>query len=180
MRSLFAKRPARFVGVSLLALLLAGGFMVGPALWDIWRAGFFQKVAQRNYRGDSRSNLEAIYRALKLYHDSEEMFPRAEGWMEEVERRLRTYDMKPEETAKKLIRPDLWESSGRHGYALNEACAGKYIDDIGDASNTVLVFESQPESRNASGDPEKVGLAQSDGKVLGVTATGEIVEFDPR
>ncbi len=180
MRSLFAKRPARFVGVSLLALFLAGGFMVGPALWDIWRAGFFYKVSQRDYQGDSRSNLEAMYRALKLYHDSEEKFPGAEGWMEEVERRLRVYDMKPEETAKKMIRPDLWEASGRHGYALNEACAGKYIDDIEDASSTLLVFESQLESRDAAGDPDKVGLAPSGGKVLGVTATGEIIEFEPR
>lgn len=123
---------------------------------------------KREYDATSEGNLRAIYNALLLYHQSEDMFPDASGWMEAAELRLNTADLKEGEAAKKLVRPDLAGQPGAFGYAFNKALSQMYKDDVKDPK-TPLVFESKETSRNASGDPATMrqGLAISvDGTIL--------------
>jgi len=162
-----------FVGV--LAYL---GYRFGPVLKDLWDAGYIEglsEVEQREYQGTSRQNLEAIYVALMLYHDSEGAFPPAETWMDLTKLRLKTRDLSEEESLKKLKNP-LLKSDGEWGYALNDAVAGKYKDDIKDPDTTLLVFDSSSTGWNAHGSPEKLSPKPSRlGGNLGVTVSGKTI-----
>jgi hypothetical protein len=152
------RRKGCWIALGLTVIAFGGLSLSGPgqALFDLLRGGVLQgylmKGGERRYETDRLGNLQAIHTALMLYHDSEGQFPLAEGWMDAIANRLQGGDLTPEEAAKKLVRPELANRPGAHGYALNSAAAGKFKDDVGDPT-TVLVFESKSVAKNAQGDP---------------------------
>jgi len=147
---------------------------LGIWLWPVVRAfikvGLPEGPEMRKYEGTSQDNLKAIRTALLLYHDNEDHFPEAAGWMDAIEGQLKTNDLTPEEARKKLRNPKLSNAgSNDFGYAINDAVAGKYKGDVKDAK-TVLVFESDDRKRNAHGLPEgKKGQA--------ITLDGTVVQL---
>jgi hypothetical protein len=172
-----AKRIAAGCAVVVAIPLVYGLLFYGPVLRDFWVGGILPamvaKPQERTYEGDSADNLRSLFVAMKLYHDSEERFPEADGWMNAIQGRVRTTDMPEEEAAKKFVRPDLADSPGSFGYAMNPSVAGKYVDDIEDP-DTILLFESSETGRNAHGDPDAIGLSQNP---RGITVTGDLVNF---
>lgn len=145
-----------------LGIVVVGGLILavtpqGHLLVNLFKNGAIQAAVmpagKRTYTATNESNLKAIYTALKLYHDSEGQFPKGDGWMDAIQNRIRADDMSKEEAAKKLIRPDLVGQANQFGYALNDAAAGKYKDDV--PKDTILVYESKETGRNAHGNPTK-------------------------
>ena len=151
------KKVALGVIATILAVVGYSGCRFGPALWDAWQAGLFEKTRQRSYAGSSADNLKALHTALMLYHESEGQFPHASGWMDAVLPRIQTGDMKKEEALKKLIHPSfLPAKGGRFGYAMNEMASAKYKDDLPNPHELPLIFDSSDTSWNAHGDPAKL------------------------
>jgi hypothetical protein len=159
------------LGVFVLGIAFAAWFY-GPLVVGLWRAGFFErKPSPHAYEGDSRKNLELIRTALLGYEESEGIFPEGAGWMDAIQNRLKTDDLKKGEGQKKLVRPDLLEEPDSYGYAFNDVVGGQYHGDIKDPK-TPLVFESTATERNAHGDPKKI--AKPGGLVI--TVGGQIVK----
>lgn len=141
------------------ALVLGVGIWLGPIIRDFLKAGFFDNIEKREFSGDNVSNLKEMHRAMLLYHESEEMFPYANGWMDAIEPRLQVYDMKDEETHKKLQRSEFWGQPDKYGFAMNASVGGKYKDDV--PQDSVLLYSSKSTSRNAFGDPATDGEPSS-------------------
>lgn len=151
------RRPLlRLLLLAIVAGLAYVGYRFGPDILAAQRAGFFEKNVPKEYVGTSMDNLRALRTALLLYHTSEERFPDASGWMDAIEPLLNTADLKAGEAAKKLHRPGLAETE--FGYGMNDACDGKYKDDVAGKDSAILVFESKSTSRNTHGDPAKDSL----------------------
>jgi hypothetical protein len=162
------------LGVVLLLAVLLVATPAGRSIQAFWRNGAIQALVfeppKEKYRATHESNLKALQTALMLYHDSEEKFPEAEGWMDAVEPRLQSNDLESGEGKKKLMRPDLNGKADAFGYAINAAAAGKYKDDIEGDEDPILVYESKRTERDAVGDPAQ----DRDG--LAITLAGKIVE----
>ncbi len=157
--------------LGLFALVLVGLVVWGgPVAQDLYNKGFFEKSEKRRYTGDSEANLRALHTAMMLYHDSEERFPEASGWMDAIAKRIKTADLEKGEEQKKLIRPDLRDVPGAHGYAMNDGASGKYKDDL-PGPKTILLFESTQTGPNAHGDPTATALKGG----VGITIAGTIV-----
>jgi hypothetical protein len=124
------------------------------------------------YQGDIKDRLIAMRTAAELYHSSEDSFPKAEKWMDDLLVRLQTQNLKPGEAEKKMKRPDLESIPGEYGFALNKDVAGKYKGDLKD-TKIVLIFESKETKKNAVGDPKLD--AKPGGS--GITVSGEIVKL---
>jgi len=171
-----AKRVLLFVVGVFAGVLGYLGIRFGPALIDFVNAGWIggvKEVEQREYHGSSLENLKAIHTALMLYHDSEGAFPPAATWMDVTKLRLKTRDLSEEESMKKLKNP-LLSNPKEWGYAINDAAAGKYKDDIAEPDKTPLVFDSSDTGWNAHGDPEKLApKPPRPGGNLGVTISGQ-------
>lgn len=135
----------------ILAAGLAGYFFVYKPAKD---HGFLDKRDERSYDAGAVKNLQALYVALKQTHDSDGQFPAAANWMDKIEARIRPDDMKQEEADKKLKDPT---APDQYGYAINEAAAGKYKDDIQNPETTPLIYQTTLKGRNAHGDPKKDG-----------------------
>jgi hypothetical protein len=150
-----------------------------PVLWDVWQAGMLDKVDKREYHGTSMDNLRALHTGLMLYHDSEGQFPFGSGWMDAVLPRIGAGDMKKEESAKKLVHPMFWPPNGKEfGYAFNDSCSEKYIEDIEDPERTPLVFDSSDTGRNAHGDPSNLlPNPPREGGNQGVSVSGAAIKF---
>lgn len=163
----------RFRAKLILFGLLAGigylGFRFGPDAYSAYRAGFFEKGAEKHaYVANRKENLEALRRAIMLYHDSEQMFPDGSGWMTAIKPYLDSGDLKDGEANKKLHRPG---TSSGFGYAMNDALARKYVDDVPEGKKQIVIFESSESSENAHGSPSKIGSG------LGIQVDGTIVEL---
>ncbi len=124
------------------------------------------------YKGDIRDRLKAMQTAADLYHSSEDSYPKAEKWMDDLLIRLQTQNLKKGEAEKKLKRPDLDTTPDQFGFAINTAVAGKYKGDIKDPK-TILIFESKDTKKNAAGDPKADGKPSGEG----ITISGEIVKL---
>lgn len=154
----------------LVGVIAAIGIGACIWLWPVIRA--FMKIGipegpeMRQYQGTIEGNLKAIRTALVLYHENEDHFPEAAGWMDAIEKQLKTNDLTVEEAAKKLRNP---AKPSEYGYAINDAVAGKFKGDI-EKPETVLVFEVAPGARNAHGDPKTA-------KGQGITLNGSIVKL---
>jgi hypothetical protein len=156
--------------VILLGMAFAFWFY-GPLVLALWREGFFDKKTEaHNYEGTTIDNLKYLRTALLGYEESEGQFPAAAGWMEAVQNRLNTDDLKKGEALKKLVSPELVGQEGKYGYAINDAVSGKYHGDIKDPK-TPLIFESTDTAKNAHGDPAK--LRKPGG--LAISVSGEIL-----
>jgi hypothetical protein len=156
------------VGLAFLGVVL----FYGPTVCDFVKTygiDALRKPEKHAYSATSEQNLRALYQAMSLYHESEGQFPDANGWMDAIENRLQSNDLKRGEGLKKLIRPDLAGQAGKYGYAMNDLASANFKDDIKDPSTTPLLYESKLESKNAHGNPadDRIGLAISvDGKIL--------------
>jgi hypothetical protein len=158
----------------LIVATLAFSFVAwfyGPLVLALWHIGLFDKKSEAHaYDGTSVDNLKYMRTALLGYEESEGQFPEASGWVEAIQNRLNTDDLKKGEAVKKLVHPEFVGQPGKFGYAFNDALSQKYHDDIKDGK-TPMIFESTTTDRNAHGDPAKLrkpgGLAIAlDGTVL--------------
>ncbi|MCC7229287.1 MAG: hypothetical protein IT203_02770, partial [Fimbriimonadaceae bacterium] len=132
------------------ALLIGAAAFYGPFIVALWKRGFFDPAPNKHaYSATSEQNLKAIYQGMKLYQESEGQYPFAEGWMDAIENRISTNDLKKGEAQKKLIRPDLLTRPGEFGYAMNDLASGKYSGDVPKPSETPLIYESKQSGRNA-------------------------------
>jgi len=178
-----SRKVLKSIGLLLVGGGLAAGWLYGPSFIDLYGAGLFDTVLNprqlREYQGNSVDNLKAMHLALSLYHDSEGQFPYGDGWMDALEPYIRTDDMKPEEAQKKFVSPLLPKGEGvRFGYAMNDAAAGKYEDDVPTPEKTPLVFDSSDTARNAHGSPEKLlPNPPRQGGNMGISVAGEILKL---
>lgn len=159
------------VGVGLVVLF---GTPFGKGIRDIWGSGAVQAVLDKPPRrtydaSSSDANLKALSTALRLFHDSEGAYPKADKWMDDIAPRLILNDLPKKEAEKKLVRPDV--EAGEFGYAINDAAAGKYRDDL--KKGTILLFESVATGRNAHGNPKKDGKPGG----RGLTIEGDLVSL---
>lgn len=154
--------------------VIYAGVRFGPDLMTAQRQGFFEGEKKVAYDGTAIENLKALHTALMLYHDSEGQLPIAAGWMDAIENRLNTADLKAGEANKKLRDPRL--TGDAYGFAMNGALSGKFKDDVEGGPNTVLLFDSSDTSRNAHGDPDKLAPQPSrEGGRLAITLGGAIL-----
>lgn len=164
------------VGSILGTIAMGAVLTVADTAKAVAESGFTEDVAKRDYVGDTEANLKALYVAAKLFHDSEDRFPAAATWMDDLASRLRTNDLTEEEAAKKLVNPDLAKGEGEYGFAMNEAAGDRFADDL--PANTVLFFESRDLARNAHGDPAKDARQPSrSGGSLAITVKGAILRL---
>jgi hypothetical protein len=161
------KFRARWIFAALGVIVIGVVVWFWPAIRVIMAVGLPSKADKRQYEGTNQDNLKAIRTALLFYHDNEDRFPDASGWMDAIEKQLKTDDLTPEEAAKKLHDPSL--SSG-YGYAINDAFAGKYKGDVKD-TKAPMVFQSTDPARNAHGDPKELG------KGFGIALDGTILKI---
>ncbi|MEI7576850.1 MAG: hypothetical protein WCK51_08150 [Armatimonadota bacterium] len=161
------------------ALLLLGGVIAwfspaGDAVRDLLKTGILEKnEANAKFEGDTIAHLKALYTAAEVFHQSEEKFPDAGTWMDDLLPRLKTGDLAAGEAEKKLVRPDLLTENGKYGYATNSAVAGKYKGDIRE-DKAILYYECTQTGKNYSGDPAKDGVKR--GKAI--TVKGEIITLN--
>ena len=164
-----SRRKAMLWTLAITAVVIGYvGFRFGPDLLTAYRAGFLEKEVKHAFKGDSKKNLELIAQALIKYHESEGEFPPKDQWMDAISRYLRTNDLRAGEEEKKLHDPSL--SPAEYGYAMNEAIAGKYVDDLPEKKNTILVYFSKQKDRSAVGDPATDARG---GALIGVSFDGK-------
>jgi hypothetical protein len=182
------KRPRRaFLGLKpgcWVILILSAGLTVwlGPIIRDGFISGYFQaliwKGPQREYAGTTTSNLKDMHRALMLYHESEDRFPFAEGWMDEIELRLQAGDMSKAESQKRMVSPEFAGQTDKYGYAFNDLASGKYKDDVPEPAKTPLVFDSRDLTRNAHGSPEELlPIPPRNGRNQGISVSGSLIRL---
>lgn len=153
-------------GVGLAIPLAYVGFRFGPDFMVAARNGLLSKQEKQDYVADQKGNLKAMYNALLLYQESEGQLPHASGWMEAIESRLNTADLKDGQATKKLHRPG--RSGNDFGYAMNNAFSAKYLADVKD-QKAPLIYESKQTQRNANGD----GSKDRDG--MAISGSGELL-----
>jgi len=157
--------------VLLVAIVVSAYSPAGKAIIALGKMALQKDVSgTEEYKGSVNDRLNAMRTAADLYHQSEDAFPKAETWMDDLLTRLQTQNLKKGEAEKKIRRPDLEATPDQYGFALNQAVAGKYKGDIKDPK-TILIYESTETKKNASGNPK------TDGKPggSGITISGEIV-----
>ena len=148
------KRVFKAIGLLLLLGVGYAGWRFGPPLLDFYKGGYFDSVEMRKYQGTSKENLKNLYMAMMLYHDSEEAFPPANAWMDKIKPYIRTGDLAAEEAIKKFQNPLIRPAGDQiFGYAMNDAFAGKYKDDVEDGEKQPLIFDSSDTKWNAHGKP---------------------------
>ena len=155
-----------FIGVPLTAAFLIWGLPIVLTANDFRKAGFFEKTSKTEWDGDVRGNLVALHTALRLYMDSESQLPAGEGWIDAIEPRLRTADLKEGEAEKKLHDPSA--GAGQYGFAFNKAISGKHFEDL--PGDTVVLYQSQQNQRNAVGDPAQDARPEG----LGICVDGQV------
>ncbi len=162
-------------GVLLIALGVTWFSPAGKAIRALLPIALMKDTAgTESFKGDLSDRLKAMYTAAELYHQSEDSFPKAETWTDDLLKRLQTQNLKPGEAEKKLKRPDLETIPDQFGFEINKEVAGKYKGDIKDPK-TIMIFESKETKKNLSGDPKV------DGKPGGqaITVSGELVNISP-
>ena len=117
-------------------------------------------------------NLKALYTGMMLQHDSDGQFPQGAQWMDLVIKRVRNETLQAGAENEKFIDPRAGARSGEFGFAMNDAAAGKYKDDIKDKTMP-LIFESTDTKWDAHGDPTKIGRKNG----IGISVEGKIVRL---
>lgn len=119
---------------------------VGPVVRDLVKNGFLDRIDREEYTADRVGNLKALHTALMLYHESEGIFPEANGWVEAIKPRIASNGMSEAEAMRKFDNPAT-SATGAVEYALNPAVAGKFEGDL--PSKTIpLVLESTGDSKD--------------------------------
>lgn len=172
------KRVRWLAVFSLGLLLVALGLVVArylPLFLELQRRGVLGEPARRSYSGTTRENLRNLYVAMMAYHDSEERFPNASGWMDAIRPYTRTSDLETDAELDKFRDPKTSKSEDDYGYAMNDELSDQYIDDVDEPDRAILLFESTDRSWNAHGDPKTISLpSEKTDPTLAVTASGEI------
>lgn len=159
--------------VLVIGLVIAAYSPAGKAIFALAKVALQKDVSgTESFKGDLKDRLEAMYTAAGLYHQSEDSYPKAEKWMDDLLTRLQTQNLKPGEAEKKLKRPDLENSPTEYGFAMNTAVAGKYKGDLKDPE-TIMFFESKSTTKNAVGDPKKDGVPGGQA----ITISGKFVKL---
>ena len=136
------------------------------------KRGFFDAPKAATYVSSTRANLLALYTAMMFVHESDGQFPDDSKWMDAIQHNLKSDTLKTDDAAAKLHDPSLGASPDVYGFAMNDACSGKYKGDL--PTGTILIFTSQATGRNAHGNP-KTDSAKPPRASLGVTIEGKIV-----
>lgn len=160
------------------ANILFFGGRIGWTAWVLYRHGIFDApTGDRIYHGDRIARLQALRTALMEYQNSEGQFPDASGWMDAITNRLQSDDMVSQQSDRKLRDPSVKDANG-YGFGFNSALGGKYIGDIKNQAETVMVYTSKDVGKNAHGDP-KTGLPNPPrgGENLGITVTGKVIKL---
>lgn len=168
-----AKKVIKSVLIVLALLCFGIVLWLGPLVRDIFKSGILDKNEVRTYDGNNAENLKMMYAAILAYHNSEDHFPDASGWMDAIQNRIKTADLSEGDAKKKMIRPDLRDKPGQFGYAMNDAASKKYKGDIKD-QKIPLLFISLSTARNAHGNPR---IDAQPGHILAVSVDGTIIKL---
>ena len=168
------KKIVRWAFLGVVAAIVGGSFTPqGKAIRSIIGTLTQKDISGTEaYKGDINDRLKAMQTAADLYHSSEDSYPKAEKWMDDLLIRLQTQNLKKGEAERKLKRPDIEMNPDQYGFAMNSAVAGKYKGDIKDPL-TILIFESNEITKNSVGDPKVDGKPGGEG----ITVSGEIVKL---
>lgn len=172
------KRGCLIASAILVVLLGYVGLRFGKDAYNLYRGGWLDLGGEKTivYRGTSMENLKALHTAMMLYHDSEERFPEASGWMDALKPYIGTRELPEAEAIKKFIDPTIPPRKGVFGYAMNDAVAGKFEGDIPDPDKTPLLFSSKATDWNAHGDPKDLAPSPPrKGGDLVLTVSGAIL-----
>jgi prepilin-type processing-associated H-X9-DG protein len=91
------------------------------------------------------SNIKNLALAMQMWlADHEDEFPKTERWVEELMPYLRNED---------VLKCPADESGARSSYALNRAVIGKTLQDVEDASELVVFYETASPGQNPAGAP---------------------------
>lgn len=163
------KSKLLWIVLASIAFVLVVGALspAGNAVRDLLSTGVLDNTeGKKRYEGDTEDRLKAIFTAASQYHRSEQMFPQATSWMDDLRLRMKTADLQSGDEVKKLIRPDLEtaeefknKTPKVSGFAMNAAIAGKYDEDLKNPT-IVLFFESKETAWNQVGDPSKDGVSK--------------------
>ncbi|MCH8275609.1 MAG: hypothetical protein IH851_12555 [Armatimonadetes bacterium] len=134
-------------GVLLAALLIWLGPLV-PLIPKWLEAG-----KKRNYEpGACLDNLKELSAGLMLYLESNDAYPPADRWMDEISLFLHAGDLSEEDQQKKLRCPDLEYAEDVYGYAFNSELSSVWAHEVEDPAETPVIYDSDNLERNAS-DP---------------------------
>ena len=154
-----------------LVILIGVGIWAYPTLRDLATL-LPQKETKIGWTPGTEVNLKALYTGLMLQHDSDGQFPQGAQWMDLVIKRVRNETLQAGAENQKFIDPRAGAKSGEFGFAMNDAAAGKYKDDIKD-KKMPLIFESTDTKWDAHGDPAKIGRKNG----IGISVEGKIVRL---
>jgi hypothetical protein len=158
------------LGAVVLVVLL-GGIWLYPAVRDVLSL-VPKDRAKQGWTPATEKNLNVLYTAMKLAHDSDGTFPKSDKWMDKVITRVRTEDLKTGAEKEKFVDPAAGGKPGEYGFAMNDLASEKYIEDLKD-KKMPLIFQSMDASWNAHGDPAKIGRKGG----IGISVEGKIVKL---
>ena len=156
-----------------LVVIVAGvGIWAYPTIHDLAPFLFPAPEKKVGWTPGTEVNLKALYTGMMLQHDSDGQFPQGTGWMDQIIKRVRNETLKAGAEKEKFIDPAAGGRPGEYGFAMNDAAAGKYKDDIKDKAMP-LIFETTETQWNAHGDPAKIGRKNG----IGISVDGKIVRL---
>ena len=156
----------------LVVIFVAVGIWAGPTIHDL--LPFLVPPAEKKvgWTPGTEINLKALYTGMMLQHDSDGQFPDSATWMDQIIKRVRNETLKAGAEKEKFVDPAAGGKPGEYGFAMNDAAAAKYKDDIKDKAMP-LIFESSDTQWNAHGDPTKIGRKHG----IGISVDGKIVRL---
>ncbi|MEQ1821494.1 MAG: hypothetical protein ABL949_03205 [Fimbriimonadaceae bacterium] len=137
-------------------------------VFSLFRNGFAQalvKPKKEEYEGSTEENIKALRTALLLYHDNEDQFPDASGWMDAIKNQLKSNNLKPDEELKKFKVDGVGPTE--YGFAFTASASKKNKSEL--KPDEVLVYVSKDRVWNAHGKPNEQGSGLAitvDGKIL--------------
>ena len=104
----------------------------------------------RDYEpGACLDNLKELSASLMLYLESNDAYPPADRWMDEISLYLHAGDLSEEDQQKKLRCPDLEYDEDVYGYAFNSELSSVWADEVEDPADTPVIYDSENLERNA-------------------------------
>jgi hypothetical protein len=156
--------PIVVIGVTIEATVTWKG------VFALFRSGFAQglmKPEKTEYQGSTEANIKALRTALLLYHENEDQFPAANGWMDAMKNQVKTNSLKPGEELKKFkvdgVGPE------EFGFAMSDIASQKNKTKL--KPDDVLVFVSKDKRWNAHGKPDDIGAG------FAITLEGKLVRI---
>lgn len=128
-----------------LLLIIGQGFLGKvPAWYEIYCS------PKRTFSSQSSlENLKLVGTALSLYLESNDCYPPAERWVDELEKYLHVADMDDKESRKKLRAPEFADSKDQYGFAFNGELSKKWRDEVKSPASVPAIYDSSKTERNA-------------------------------